>query len=321
MPDAPQSEIRNPQQEHTTVLLQETVDLIAPKAGGVYVDGTLGGGGHAEEVLKRSQPDGILVGLDQDEEAVSRSRVRLAPYGERAIIRQSNFRDCGAVLEELGIRTVDGILLDLGLSWFHVRSPERGFSFMSDGPLDMRMDRNGTTTAADLVNTLSHHELARIIREFGEEPKANAIARAIDQERARGPIISTGQLAQIISRVFPPYPPRRTHPATLTFQALRIAVNDELGALRDVLDRMVPLLASGGRIAVISFHSLEDRIVKQSFVAHARGCICPPKLPLCQCGNTPSMKILTKRPITAGEGEVRNNPASRSAKLRAAERL
>lgn len=297
------------------------MDLLAPRPRGVYLDGTLGGGGHAEEILKRSAPDGILIGLDQDADAVARSRERLAGYGERVIIRQENFRDVIQVLSGLGIETLDGVLLDLGLSWFHLRNPERGFSFQAEGPLDMRMNAGGPTTAGDLVNTLSRQELARIIREYGEEKKANAIAKAIERARGREPITSTVQLAQIVSSVFPPYPPRRTHPATLTFQALRIAVNDEMEALREGLSAAITVLRPGGRIAIISFHSLEDRIVKQAYVAHAKGCICPPRLPVCRCGIKPDLKILTRRPVMASESEVVGNPASRSAKLRAAEKL
>jgi 16S rRNA (cytosine1402-N4)-methyltransferase len=287
----------------------------------VYVDGTLGGGGHAEEILKRSAPDGLLVGLDQDSDAVARSRERLAAYGERVQLRQANFRELERVLAECGIERVDGVLLDLGLSWFHLGSPERGFSFMSEGPLDMRMDAGLTTTAADLVNTLSRHDLARIIREYGEEDKAYAIAKAIERAREREPITTTTQLSQIVSRVFPTYPPRRIHPATLTFQALRIAVNDELGALREGLDQAIGSLLPGGRVAVISFHSLEDRIVKQSFAAHAKGCICPPRLPVCRCGKSPDLKVLTRRPVMASQDETAANPAARSAKLRAAEKV
>jgi 16S rRNA (cytosine1402-N4)-methyltransferase len=321
MVDGQQSEIRNPQIEHTTVLLREAVDLLAPRAGGVYLDGTVGGGGHAEAILKRSAPDGVLIGLDQDVDAVVRSRDRLAGHGKRVVIVQANFRDVIQVLSDLGIGALDGVLLDLGLSWFHLRNPERGFSFQTEGPLDMRMNTGGHTTAADLVNTLSRQELARIILEYGEEKKANAIAKAIERARGRGPITSTVQLAQIVSSVFPPYPPRRIHPATLTFQALRIAVNDEMDALREGLNASVTVLRPGGRIAIISFHSLEDRIVKQSYVEHAKGCICPPRLPVCRCGKKPDLKILTRRPVMASEMEVAGNPASRSAKLRAAEKL
>jgi len=307
--------------EHTTVLLREAVDLLAPRPGGVYLDGTVGGGGHAEEILKRSAPDGVLIGLDQDADAVRRTRERLAVHGKRAVIVQANFRDIKQVLSGLGIDALDGILLDLGLSWFHLRNPERGFSFQTEGPLDMRMNADSSTTAADLVNTLSRQELARIIFQYGEDKKANAIAKAIERARDRGPITSTVQLAQIVSSVFPPYPPRRTHPATLTFQALRIAVNDELDALREGLNAAVTVLKPRGRIAIISFHSLEDRIVKQSYVEHAKGCICPPRLPVCRCEKKADLHILTRRPVTASEAEVAGNPASRSAKLRAAEKI
>jgi 16S rRNA (cytosine1402-N4)-methyltransferase len=307
--------------EHIPVLLRESVDLISPRSGGVYVDGTLGAGGHAAEILKQSAPDGILIGLDQDNEAIERAKAALALYGERAIIRKANFRDIPDVLAELGYYFVDGVLLDLGISWFHVKVPERGFSFQLEGPLDMRMDTSKSQTAADLVNSLSQQDLARMIREYGEEHKAGAIAKAIVRARARGSITSTVQLAEIVSRVFPPYPPRRIHPATLTFQALRIAVNDELGTLREGVAKIITLLKPGGRFAAISFHSLEDRIVKQAFAISAKGCICPPKLPVCSCGKKPVLKILTSRPISAGPDETERNPASRSAKLRAAEKL
>jgi 16S rRNA (cytosine1402-N4)-methyltransferase len=285
------------------------------------VDGTLGGGGHAEEILRRSGPDGRLIGLDQDGPAVERCRVRLSAYGERAVIRQTNFRQIGTVLAELGTGGVDGAVLDLGLSWFHLESPERGFSFLAEGPLDMRMDARGAVTAADLVNTLPRRELARILREYGEELQANAIAKAIERARQQGPITDTVQLAQIVAGAVPARHSRRIHPATLTFQALRIAVNDELGALRDGLGQLIAALRPGGRIAVISFHSLEDRIVKQAFAEHAKGCICPPKLPLCRCGHRPDLTVLTRRPVTPSDEEVASNPAARSAKLRAAEKL
>jgi 16S rRNA (cytosine1402-N4)-methyltransferase len=317
----PKSEIRNPQLEHIPVLLREAIDALAPKAGGIYVDGTLGAGGHATEILKRSAPDGILIGLDQDAEAIERCKTNLAVFGSRAKVRQANYRELPAVLSEFGYESVDGVLLDLGVSWFHLRSPQRGFSFMLDGPLDMRMDQSRPQSAADLVNTLPRQELARIIREYGEDVKAGAIARAIEKARERGPITGTAQLAQIVSSVFPPYPPRRVHAATKTFQALRIAVNDEMGALREGLDRIVPVLKPGGRLVVISFHSLEDRIVKQTFAAAAKDCVCPPKMPVCSCGKKPELNVLTRRPISAGPEELERNPAARSAKLRAAEKI
>jgi 16S rRNA (cytosine1402-N4)-methyltransferase len=311
----------NPQLEHPPVLLSEAVDLIGPRPGGVYVDGTLGGGGHAEEILRRSAPDGILIGLDRDADAVGRCRARFAAYGDRVILRRANFRDLDEVLSGLGRADVDGVLLDLGLSWFHIRSAERGFSFLAEGPLDMRMDTGSGATAADLVNTLSRQELVRILREYGEEKRANAIAKAIERARSRGPLTSTVQLAQVVSSVFPPYPPRRIHPATLTFQALRIAVNDELGALTDGLNAAIGAVRRGGRVAVISFHSLEDRIVKQTLAGRAKGCVCPPRLPECRCGKEPDLKVLTRRPVTATEEEIAANPAARSAKLRGAEKL
>jgi 16S rRNA (cytosine1402-N4)-methyltransferase len=307
--------------EHKPVLLHEAIDLLAPHAGGVYVDGTLGAGGHATEILVRSSPDGIVIGLDQDAEAVERSRSALARFGSRAVVRQANYRDLPAVLADCGFERVDGVLLDLGVSWFHLKSPERGFSFMLEGPLDMRMDRSRPVSAADLVNTLPVRELAKIIREYGEESRAGAIARAIEKARARESITTTAQLARIISSVFPPYPPRRIHPATLTFQALRIAVNDEIEALREGLHNIIPVLNKAGRLAVISFHSLEDRIVKQVFAEEAKECICPPKMPVCRCGKERTLKVLTKRPLMAGAEEVARNPASRSAKLRAAEKM
>ncbi len=297
------------------------MEFLAPQPGGVYVDGTVGAGGHAEEILRRSAPDGVVIGLDRDADAVGRSVERLADFGQRAILRQANFRNMDRTLEELGISAVDGVLLDLGVSWFHLKSPDRGFSFMLDGPLDMRMDRSAGRTAADLVNRLSRQELARIIREYGEDQKAGAIAKAIEHARSRGPITSTAQLAEIVSRVYPAHLSRRIHPATRTFQALRIAVNDEVGSLREGLVHAHGLLRPGGRMIVISFHSLEDRVVKQFFVSLAKGCVCPPRVPLCVCGRTPGVKVLTKKPVLPSGEEIERNPAARSAKLRAAERL
>ena len=319
--NTPNSEPQTLNLVHTPVLLKEAVDLLAPRSGGIYVDGTIGAGGHAAEILKRSGPDGLLIGMDQDAEAVERSKINLAACGDRVIIRQKNFRDVPHVLAELGHRTVDGVLLDLGVSWFHLKTPERGFSFMQDGPLDMRMNTGLRLNAANLVNDLSHEELARIIREYGEEKRAGAIARAIEKARAQGPITGTVQLAEIISSAFPPRAHRRIHPATLTFQALRIAVNDEIGSLREGLDQVIRIVKPKGRIVVITFHSLEDRIVKQKFVNEAKGCVCPPKMPVCACGRTPVLKVITHRPITAKQEELDRNPAARSAKLRAAEKL
>jgi 16S rRNA (cytosine1402-N4)-methyltransferase len=318
---APNSELTTPIIRHEPVLLREAIELLAPHPGGLYVDGTLGAGGHATELLKGSSPDGILIGLDQDSEAIERCQQRLAAYGKRVILRHANYRDLEPILSDAGYAAVDGVLLDLGVSWFHLKTPERGFSFQTDGPLDMRMDRGRQQTAADLVNGLPRNELAALIREYGEERRAGAIARAIEKARARRPIMSTVQLADIVSSVFPPYPPRRIHPATLTFQALRIAVNDELDALREGIAGIIALLKPGGKFAVITFHSLEDRIVKQAFVSAAKACVCPPKMPVCSCGRKPLLKILTRHPVVAGAAEVEQNPAARSAKLRAAEKL
>ena len=318
---SPKSEFRNLQLSHIPVLRREAVDLLSPKPGGVYVDGTLGAGGHATEILERSEPDGKLIGMDQDAEAVTRCKMALASYGERVFIRQANFQNIGKVLSEAGYLAVDGVLLDLGISWYHLKTPERGFSFMLDGPLDMRMDRSSQQTAADLVNTLPRNELAKILFEYGEESRAGAIARAIEKARISGPITSTLQLAEIISSVFPPYSHRRIHPATLTFQALRIAVNDEMGALNAGLDQIITHMKSGARLVVITFHSLEDRIVKQTFARAANDCICPPKMPVCSCGKKPELTILTRRPIKAGPEELEVNPSARSAKLRAAEKI
>ena len=306
---------------HIPVLMREVLQVFQEKELKLFFDGTLGAGGHATEILKRSAPDGILIGLDQDAEAVERCRTALAPFGSRAVARQANYRDLPDVLSGLGYESVDGVLLDLGVSWFHLKSPERGFSFMLDGPLDMRMDQSKPRSAADLVNTLPREELARIIREYGEESRAWAIAGAIEKERVREPITSTAQLARIVTSVFPPYPPRRIHPATLTFQALRIAVNDEMSSLREGLGRIIPVVKRGGRLAVISFHSPEDRIVKRTFAVSAKGCVCPPKMPVCACGKKPELKVLTPRPIIAGPEELERNPAARSAKLRAAEKI
>ncbi len=319
--NTPHSALDTSHLEHVPVLLREAIEYLAPKAGGVYVDGTLGSGGHAEEILRRSAPDGIVIGLDRDAEAVDRSRERLSAYGERAVLRQENYRDLDRVLGDLGIGVVDGVLLDLGVSWFHLRTPERGFSFMLDGPLDMRMDRSGARTAADLVNRLPRQELAEIIREYGEEQKAGAIARAIEKARARGPITRTVQLADIISSEFPFHLPRRIHPATRTFQALRIAVNDEMESLREGVQHAHHVLRHGGRMVIISFHSLEDRIAKQLFASWAKGCACPPRVPVCVCGQKPSVRVLTKKPVLPSEEEVERNPAARSAKLRAAEKI
>jgi 16S rRNA (cytosine1402-N4)-methyltransferase len=289
--------------------------------GAIVVDATVGGGGHAELILDRIGPTGTLIGIDCDHTAIERARERLGSIPNLTLIRD-NFRNLPAVLHGLGLTSIDALLLDLGISSFHVDEPTRGFSFMAEAPLDMRMDMRLQTTAADIVNTSSERELTDILREFGEEPNARSIARAVVRERSKQAIRTTTQLAAIV-RAHGHRRGRRTKidPATRTFQALRIAVNTELENLRKVLDDTPALLRTGGRVCVIAFHSLEDRIAKRAFVRAARGCTCPPELPQCVCGREPTLKILTPRPVRPSQEEIDANPRSRSARLRAAEKI
>jgi 16S rRNA (cytosine1402-N4)-methyltransferase len=307
---------------HVTVLPEETVAGLAPHAGGRYIDGTLGGAGHTAIILERSQPDGRVLGIDADSAALRRAAERLP--GEvasgRLILRQGNFAQMATLASEAGFTPVEGIVLDLGLSSDQLADRERGFSFAADAPLDMRFDPTSGQSAADLVNETDETELADLIWRYGEERRSRAIARRIVEARKRAPIERTRELAQIVASVVHGRP-GGIHPATRTFQALRIAVNDELGSLEAVLPAALALLAPGGRIAVISFHSLEDRIVKHFFQAEERGCICPPELPACVCGRSPRLRILTRHPVTAGDDELARNPRARSAKLRVAERI
>ncbi|GAB6932568.1 16S rRNA (cytosine(1402)-N(4))-methyltransferase RsmH [Calditerricola satsumensis] len=307
---------------HEPVLLEEAVGALAVRPDGVYVDCTVGGGGHSARIAERLGPDGLLIALDQDDAALEAAARRLAPYRDRVRLVKRNFRHLAAVLAELGIARVQGVLFDLGVSSPQFDEAERGFSYRFDAPLDMRMDPERPITAADLVNTLTEAELAELLRRYGEERFAKAIAREMVRARARKPIETTGELVEIVKRAIPA-PARRTgpHPARRTFQALRIAVNDELDALREGLEAAVAHLATGGRVAVITFHSLEDRICKQAFREWSRGCICPPGLPVCACGRRPLVRVLTKKPIVPSEDEVRRNPRARSAKLRVAERV
>lgn len=308
--------------EHEPVLLQAVIEYLRPHAGGVYVDCTLGGGGHSEAILRSAGEGARLIGLDRDPDAIEAASRRLAPFGERVRIVQANFRELDAVLEGLGETNVDGILLDLGVSSHQLDKEERGFRYQSDAPLDMRMGPDAPRSAAELLAHLEVGEIARILREFGEERFADRIARFIDEERRVRPIVTSGHLVEIVKAAIPARARRKgPHPAKRTFQALRIAVNDELGALSDVLASGVSRLKAGGRLAVISFHSLEDRIVKQHFAAEARGCTCPPQLAVCQCGKEPRIKILTRKPVLPEEAEVTANPRARSAKLRVAERV
>jgi 16S rRNA (cytosine1402-N4)-methyltransferase len=307
---------------HTPVLAAEVVRFLEPRPGQTIVDGTLGGGGHAVLLGERLQPDGRLIVIDQDPEALAAAQDRLSSLNLVIIPIRGNFRDLPAILDGCGVREMHGLLLDLGVSSHQFDAGERGFSFRSDHPLDMRMNPEGGETAADLLARLDEREITRILWEYGEERWAKRIAQFIVEGRAMAPVRSTKQLADLVSRAIPrkAHPPD-THPATRTYQSLRIAVNDELNALQEALDGGISRLAVGGRIAVISYHSLEDRIVKQTFAKMSGRCQCPPKLPICQCGATKTLEILTRKPVVATDHEVNENPRARSAKLRAARRV
>lgn len=303
-------------------MAEEVMKYLEPHSGSVYLDGTLGGAGHARLILEASSPDGVLVGLDRDAAALAAAQNNLAEFGDRVILRQGNFSDMGVHLDQLGISSLDGILLDLGVSSHQLDSPERGFSFREDGPLDMRMNPTEGVSAATVVAEAQADELKRIFRDYGEERWAGKIARAIVADREKTPFVSTLQLAEMISRVVPAGKgPQRIHPATRVFQALRIHVNGELDSLRAALDTAWLRLKSGGRLVVISFHSLEDRMVKRAFRALAAGCICPPRLAVCACGQKPSVRVLTRKAVRASEDETDSNPRARSAVLRAIEKL
>ncbi len=311
---------------HISVLLEATLDGMAVLAGGRYIDGTLGAGGHAAAILERSAPDGRLLGLDVDPSALALAGARLTPFGSRAVLVHANAGDLSQVARTHGFSPVDGVLLDLGVSSMQLDTAERGFSFGADAPLDMRMDPTdtGRPTAADLVNRLPEGELADLIYQYGEERGSRRIARRLVAERARAPITTTGRLAAVVQSALggrPQGPRGRTHPATQTFQALRIAVNHELDVLPQALEGALDVLRPGGRLAVIAFHSLEDRIVKQFIAQEVKGCICPPDLPVCQCGRTPRLRSVSRGAIQASEAEQATNPRSRSARLRVAERI
>jgi 16S rRNA (cytosine1402-N4)-methyltransferase len=305
---------------HLSVLAKEAVELLACSAGGIVVDGTVGGGGHAELILRLIGPTGKLVGMDCDQYAIERVRRRLGSEPGLTLVRE-NFSNLKETLERLGLEKIDALLLDLGLSSFHLGQAERGFSFAAEAPLDMRMDQRLELTAADIVNDYSESELANILRKFGEEPNARRIARAMARERSKKRIRTTTELADIVRRATPrPSRHTRINPATRTFQALRIEVNSELDNLKKALDDGISALRPGGRVCVISFHSLEDRIVKKTFAGEARACVCPPEFPVCVCDKKATLKILTPRPIKPSADEIEANPRSRSAKLRAAEK-
>jgi 16S rRNA (cytosine1402-N4)-methyltransferase len=308
--------------QHQPVMADEVIRFMAPKPGGIYIDGTIGGAGHAARILEACSPDGILIGFDRDAEALRAAQAKLLPFGGRVRLVQGNFAGLAEALTGFGIERIDGLLLDLGVSSHQLDSAERGFSFQKDAPLDMRMDRGSGATAADLVNNLPEQDLARIIRDYGEERWAKRITAFISNARGEAPIETTLQLVDIIKGAIPRGAwEERLHPATRTFQALRIAVNEELASLEKGLDQGIKMLNRGGRGVVISFHSLEDRIVKNSFRRLVQGCTCPKGLPYCVCGNMPLLRVLTGKPLMAGEAEVEANPRARSARLRAAERL
>ncbi|MDR2051320.1 MAG: 16S rRNA (cytosine(1402)-N(4))-methyltransferase RsmH [Deltaproteobacteria bacterium] len=307
---------------HVPVLLEETLEIMAVRAGGRYLDGTLGLGGHAAEILSRAGSGAELLGLDRDSQALELARQRLAGFGPAAHLAKRAFADFEAELDLLGWDFIDGALLDLGVSSLQLDTPERGFSFLRDGPLDMRMDAQKGEGAAALLNRLSEEKLRKLIVDFGEEPQAGRIARAIIRARAEKPLESTLELAGIVSAAYPPKwrNTSRNHPATRTFQALRLAVNGELEQLGLFLERIIPRLSMGGRVVIISFHSLEDRMVKHFFREASKGCICPPQARRCVCGHEALLRILAKRAIRAGAAESEANPRARSARLRAAER-
>ena len=307
---------------HKPVLLREVLALLDPRPGQILMDCTLGGGGHSREILTMILPGGRLIGLDQDEEAVRAARETLKPFGENNfVIFHTNFINLKSSLQQIAVSKVDGILFDLGVSSYQLDQADRGFSYQQDAPLDMRMDRTAELTAYDLVNSASAEELTRIIGAYGEERWAKRIAGFIADERVREPIKTTGQLVGLIKKAIPSRARQEgPHPAKRTFQALRIAVNRELELLAESLEQGIDVLRPGGRMAVITFHSLEDRIVKQVFQRNAKGCTCPKDLPVCVCGGKPLVRIITAKPVLPGAAELENNPRARSAKLRVLEK-
>jgi len=306
---------------HVSVLLEECIEGLNIKPDGIYVDGTLGGAGHSSQIAKRLTT-GRLIGIDRDPVALKAAGERLAPYSDRVILVHSNFCEIAQVLKELEIDGVDGILLDLGVSSPQLDDGARGFSYMADAPLDMRMNGEDSLTAATIVNTWSQEELKRILYTYGEERYAPQIAAAICRRREEKVIETTLELVDIIRSAMPPAALReKQHPAKRSFQAIRIAVNDELGSVEKVMEDAIPALNPGGRLAVITFHSLEDRIVKTAMAAASKGCTCPPSFPVCVCGNKPKVRLCSRKPIVASAKELEENPRSRSAKLRVCEKL
>ena len=305
---------------HVSVMVREVTDLLRPEPQKRYLDGTLGGGGHTEAMLTHSSPDGEVLGLDLDDAALAAAAERLSGFESRLTMRQANFANARPILSEIGWRSVDGIVLDLGVSSYQLDAPERGFSFRSRAELDMRMDRRQSLNAYEIVNTFPVSELQRILRDYGEEPQARRIALALAAARTSRAIRTTEELAEIVARV-KGQRQRDHHPATQTFQALRIAVNQELENLAHFLRDGYDLLRPGGRMVIISFHSLEDRLVKNALRKWNRDCLCPPRTPICRCGWSRKVKMLTKKPLSPLPSEVKANPRARSAKLRAVERI
>ena len=307
--------------QHKSVLLAQCLEALRIRPDGIYLDGTLGGAGHSSRIAQ-CLTTGRLIGVDRDEIALRAAGERLAPYIDRVTLVHANFQDLDRILQELNISAVDGILLDLGVSSPQLDDGQRGFSYMEDAPLDMRMDRSAGLTAYEVVNAWPREELRRILYSYGEERYAPQIAAAIDRRRAVAPIATTLELVDVIRSAMPPQALReKQHPAKRSFQAIRIAVNDELTAVERVMGDAISRLAPGGRLAVITFHSLEDRIVKNAMQEAAKGCTCPPEFPVCVCGRTPQVKLLTRKPVVAGQEELEENPRARSAKLRGCEKL
>ena len=307
--------------QHKSVLLWECIEGLDIKPHGIYLDGTLGGAGHSSQIAARLTT-GRLIGVDRDTVALQAAGERLKEFGDRVTLVHSNFKEIDRILDDLGIDQIDGMLFDLGVSSPQLDDGERGFSYMADAPLDMRMNREDRLTAYEVVNLWPREELKRILYDYGEERYAPQIAAAIDRNREIAPIETTLQLVDVIRSALPPQALReKQHPAKRSFQAIRIAVNDELGSVREMMEAAIPRLKPGGRLAVITFHSLEDRIVKSAMAAASKGCTCPPEFPVCICGKKPQVKLITRKPIVSGKEELEENPRARSAKLRVCEKL
>ncbi|MGI6751343.1 MAG: 16S rRNA (cytosine(1402)-N(4))-methyltransferase RsmH [Anaerovoracaceae bacterium] len=307
--------------KHTSVLLTETIDYLNIVPDGVYVDGTLGGGGHGAAICEKLSHQGVFIGIDRDEDALKAGKAKLKEYHCQKHFVQGNFEDVYRLVKGLGFESIDGAVLDLGVSSFQLDNPQRGFSYMQDAPLDMRMNQSDILTAYDVINEYDEKQLGHLIKRYGEERWAHRISEFIHMERRKGPITNTFQLVDIIKRAIPASARREgPHPAKRTFQAIRIEVNDELGQLERAIDSFIDLLATKGRLCIITFHSLEDRIVKEGFNRRANPCTCPKEFPVCVCGKLPDIERITSKPLTPGKEEVEGNPRARSAKLRVVEK-